>query len=99
WFFCRQYSAQQALDWGLANAVVPSAELIPTARAWAREAAALSPTALRFLKHSFNADSAHIFGQVKMAADGLASFVKSDEAREGNQAFVEKRQPDFSPFR
>lgn len=99
WFFCQQYDARQALEWGLVNRVVPSDSLMEEARKLAAEAVKLSPGALRFLKHSFNADSAHIFGQVKMAADGLNLFVKSDEAREGNAAFGEKRQPDFAPYR
>ncbi|MBV1866916.1 MAG: hypothetical protein KUG69_03265 [Marinosulfonomonas sp.] len=65
----------------------------------ASEAVALSPTAIKFLKHAFNADSAHIFGQVKMAADGLNAFVNSEEAEEGRNAFLEKRTPDFARFR
>jgi len=99
WFLCRQYDAQTALDWGLVNAVVPAADLPAAARAMAKEVLALSPTALKFLKHAFNADSAHVFGQVKMAADGLASFVNSPEAVEGRTAFLEKRPADFSAFR
>ena len=94
-----QYDAQTALQWGLVNRVVPADRLMDEARALARKAVALSPTALKFLKHAFNADSAHIFGQVKMAADGLASFVNSDEAKEGRAAFLEKRTPDFARFR
>jgi dihydroxynaphthoic acid synthetase len=99
WFFCQQYTAQQALEWGLVNRVVPVDRLMEEARALAKQAVALSPTALKFLKHAFNADSAHIFGQVKMAADGLASFVNGPEAVEGRTAFLEKRTPDFSKFR
>lgn len=99
WFFCEQYTAEQALEWGLVNRVVPADKLQEEARALAQKAVALSPGALRFLKHAFNADSASIFGQVKMAADGLSLFVQSDEAREGNTAFNEKRAPDFAPYR
>lgn len=99
WFFCQQYDAQTALQWGLVNKVVPADKLMEEARAMAAQAVALSPTALKFLKHAFNADSAHIFGQVKMAADGLASFVNSEEAAEGRNAFLEKRKPDFDRFR
>jgi dihydroxynaphthoic acid synthetase len=99
WFFCQQYTAEKALDWGLANRVVPADRLMDEARELAKQAAALSPTALRFLKHAFNADSAHIFGQAKMAADGLAAFTNSDEASEARTAFLEKRQADFSKFR
>lgn len=99
WFFCQQYTAQTALEWGLVNRVVPGDQLQQAARDLAKQAVALSPTALKFLKHAFNADSAHVFGQVKMAADGLAAFVNSEEATEGRTAFLEKRQPDFSRFR
>lgn len=99
WFFCQQYSAQTALEWGLVNRVVPAERLRDEARAMAKQAAALSPTALKFLKHAFNADSAHIFGQAKMAADGLASFVNSEEATEARTAFLEKRPADFNRFR
>ena len=99
WFFCQQYTAQQALEWGLVNRVVPADKLIEEARNLAKQAVALSPTALKHLKHAFNADSAHIFGQVKMAANGLAAFVNSEEAQEGRNAFLEKRKPDFSRFR
>jgi len=99
WMFCRQYDAHQAESWGLVNKVVPAEELLDEARAWGREAAALSPTALRFIKASFNADSMQAYGQGKLAFAGLDAFGKSEEAKEGRQAFVEKRTPDFSKFR
>lgn len=99
WFFCRQYDAQQALAWGLVNAVVPKEELIEEAKRWGRETSELSPTAIRFLKASFNADSDQIFGTGKLAFAGLEAFAGSDEAQEGHHAFVEKRTPDFSRFR
>jgi len=99
WLFCRQYDAHQAEQWGLVNKVVPAESLMDEARAWGREAAALSPTALRFLKASFNADSAQSYGQGKLAFTGLEVFGKSAEAREGRNAFAEKRDPDFSKFR
>ncbi len=99
WFFCRQYDAQQALAWGLVNKVVAADQLLDEARGWGREAAALSPTALAFLKASFNADSAHVGGQGRLAFTGLESFGKSDEAAEGRRAFAEKRAPEFSKFR
>ncbi len=95
WFFCRQYDAQQALAWGLVNRVVPAAQLLEEARAWGREAAALAPTALRFLKASFNADSAQIAGQQRIAFAGLDAFSGSAEAEEGRRAFAEKRPPRF----
>lgn len=99
WMFCRQYDAETARDWGLVNEVVPLAELRSTVRRWADEALALSPTALRVLKHSFNADSDSVAGISTMAWDHLDQFVGSDEAREGVTAFTEKRPPDFSDYR
>lgn len=99
WFLCRRYDAAKALDWGLANAVVPMAQLRSEVRRWADEMLALSPTALRFLKQSFNADSEHMAGQASLAFTGLHQFVESDEAKEGVTAFNEKRSADFSPYR
>jgi naphthoate synthase len=99
WFFCRQYPAEQAERWGLVNKVVPADQLMDEALAWGREAAKLSPTALRFLKLSFNADSAHIGGLGQLAFSGLEQFTKSEESWEGRRAFAEKRDPDFSKFR
>ncbi|MBW2383300.1 MAG: enoyl-CoA hydratase/isomerase family protein [Deltaproteobacteria bacterium] len=99
WFFCRQYTADQAHDWGLVNKIVPGDQLIEEALAWGREIEDLSPSALKFLKHSFNADSAHIGGQGKLAFAGLEHFGKSDEAKEGRRAFGDKRKPDFSGYR
>lgn len=96
WFFCRQYDAATAERWGLVNAVVPAAELMSTARAWAAEAAALSPTALRFLKQSFNADTDHQAGLSNLAMSALEVFATTAEAREGATAFAEKRTPDFT---
>jgi dihydroxynaphthoic acid synthetase len=98
WFFCRQYSAAQALDWGLVNAVVPPEELMATAKAWAAELNVMSPTALKFLKASFNADTAHQAGLEKLANAGLDLFVATQEAKEGAAAFAEKRKPDFGQY-
>src|SRR5207237_674480 len=80
------------------NAVVPLAELRAEVRRWADEMLALSPTALRILKHSFNADSESIAGVGTLAFDTLAIFNESAEAKEGVAAFVEKRKPDFSGY-
>ncbi len=99
WFLCRQYDAQEAERWGLVNRVVPAAELRAEVRRYADEILALSPTALRFLKQSFNLDSEHLAAQGALAFSGLHEFVESAEAREGIAAFNEKRAPDFAPFR
>lgn len=99
WFLCRRYDAATALQWGLANAVVPIGELHAEVRRWADEMLALSPTSLRFLKQSFNADSEHLAGQASLAFTGLHQFTDSDEAAEGVAAFNEKRPADFAPYR
>lgn len=99
WMLCRQYDAATAERWGLVNCVVPLAELHAEVRRWADEILALSPTALRFVKQSFNADTEHIGGTGQLAFSGLGLFVESDEAREGVAAFGEKRAPDFAPYR
>jgi dihydroxynaphthoic acid synthetase len=99
WFLLDQIDATTAERWGLVNAVVPAAELLPTARAWAAKIASYSPTALRFLKHSFNADSDHLAGISNLAFDGLELFVHTPEGAEGATAFAEKRPPNFTEFR
>jgi 2-ketocyclohexanecarboxyl-CoA hydrolase len=99
WFLCRRYDAETAERWGLVNKVVPAPELHAEVRRWADEILALSPTSLRFLKQSFNADTEHMAGLQHVAFTGLETFVDSDEAREGLTAFNEKRQPDFGPYR
>jgi naphthoate synthase len=99
WFFCDQYDAATAERWGLVNRVVEPAELMPLAMEWARKACALSPTALKTLKHSFNADTDHIVGIQALAFDVLDLYVDTPEAKEGGAAFIEKRPPDFGQFR
>ena len=99
WFRCRRYDAATAERWGLVNAVVPRGQLQQEVRAWADDMLALSPTALRFLKQSFNADTEHMAGIGQLAFTGLGLFLDTDEAGEGVRAFAEKRPPDFSGHR
>ena len=99
WFLLDLYDAETAERWGLVNAVVPHDELMPTALAWGRRISSYSSTALRFLKHSFNADTDHIGGISHLAFDGLELFSHSDEGMEGARAFAEKRPPRFDQFR
>jgi dihydroxynaphthoic acid synthetase len=96
WFLCRQYTAEQAERMGLVNAVVPADRLMAEARAWAGEIAEKSPTAIRFLKQSFNADTDHQAGLSNLAMSALDLFAVSPEGMEGANAFAEKRKPDFA---
>jgi naphthoate synthase len=98
WFLCRQYDAQQALAMGLVNAVVPLERLEEETVQWCREMLALSPFALRLLKASFHAAEDGLSGIQQLAHDANLLFYASDEAREGRDAYKEKRQPDFSRF-
>jgi dihydroxynaphthoic acid synthetase len=99
WFLLDLFDAETAERWGLVNAVVPAEQLLETAVAWGRRIGSYSPTALRFLKHSFNADTDHLAGISHLAFDGLELFAHSEEGMEGAQAFAEKRDPDFRRFR
>lgn len=99
WFLCRQYSAQEALDMGLVNTVVPLERLEEESIQWAREILEKSPIALRFIKMAFNADTDGYAGLQQMAGDATMLYYMSEEAREGKNAFLEKRKPDFSKFR
>jgi naphthoate synthase len=99
WFLLHQYSAEKAEQWGLVNKVVPKEELLPAAKEWVEELSQYSPTALRFLKHSFNADTDHQGGLSQLAQAGLDVFALTDEAKEGSAAFAEKRPPDFFSHR
>lgn len=99
WFLCRRYSAQQAETWGLVNKVVPAADLRAEVRSWADEILQLSPTALKVLKQSLNADSEQFAAIGQMAYSSLKLFGETEEAKEGITAFNEKRLPDFSNYR
>ncbi len=96
WFWCRMYSAQEALAMNLVNEVVPPGEVMAEAKAWADEVATKSPTAIRFLKQSFNADTDHQAGLSNLAMSALDLFTASPEGLEGAAAFAEKRTPDFN---
>jgi naphthoate synthase len=98
WFLCRQYDAQQALDMGLVNKVVPLAELETETLQWCREMLELSPMALRFLKASLNADCDGQIGLLDLAGNATLLYYLSEEGKEGKQAFIEKRKPDFNKF-
>jgi len=98
WYLCRQYDAGQALDMGLVNEVVPLGELEATGVAWAREILKHSPIAIRCLKAAFNADCDGQAGIQELAGNATMLFYMSEEAQEGRDAFVEKRDPDFSKF-
>jgi len=100
WMLCRRYTAQQALEMGLANAVVPYAKLDEEVEKWCRELLALSPTCLKILKASFVEEFSYLFGQ----GDQLRRYMATrefweEEQQEGARAFLEKRAPDFSRFR
>ncbi|MGH8867270.1 MAG: enoyl-CoA hydratase-related protein [Actinomycetes bacterium] len=99
WFLLDLYDAETAERWGLVNEVVAPDALMDTALSWGRKIASYSPTAIRFCKASFNADTEHQAGFHTMAYAGLDLFTGTDEAKEGYTAFTEKRPPDFSPYR
>ena len=98
WFLCRQYNAQQALDMGLINTVVPLDQLEAEGIRWAQEILAKSPLAIRLLKAAFNADTDGLAGIQQLGGDATLLYYLSEEAQEGRNAFLEKRKPDFSKF-
>ncbi len=99
WFLCRQYDAKQALDMGLVNRVVPLADLERETVQWCREILQNSPTALRFLKASLNADCDGQAGLQELAGSATLLFYLTDEGKEGKEAFLAKRKPDFKKFK
>jgi len=98
WYLCRQYSAQEALDMGLVNTVVPLERLDDEGVQWAEEILDKSPTAIRMLKRSFNADVDGLAGIQELAGDATMLFYQTAEAHEGSQAFLEKRKPDYRKY-
>lgn len=98
WFLCRQYDAEQALQMGLVNTVVPLAELESTTVAWCREMLALSPWALRLYKLSVHAHEDGYAGIQQLAHDANLLFYGNEEAQEGREAFKAKRPPEFDRF-
>lgn len=99
WFLCRQYDAQEALDMGLVNEVVPLNELESETIKWCREMLQNSPIALRCLKAGLNADCDGQAGLQELAGNATMLFYMTEEGQEGRNAFVEKRAPDFSRFK
>jgi len=98
WMLCRQYDAQQAEEMGLVNTVVPLADLEVETVSWCREMLALSPFALRLVKASFNAHEDGYAGIQQLAHDTNLLFYGNEEAKEGREAYKEKRRPDFGKF-
>jgi naphthoate synthase len=98
WFLCRQYTAAQALEMGLVNAVVPVEELEAEGIRWAREILQHSPLAIRCLKAAFNADCDGQVGLQELAGDATLLYYMTEEAAEGKRAFLEKRPPNFRQF-
>lgn len=98
WYLCRQYNAEEALDMGLVNTVVPLEELEDETVQWCEEMMQHSPTALRMLKAGMNADTDGLAGLQQMAGDATLLYYTTDEAKEGREAFKEKRKPDFGQF-
>lgn len=98
WYMCRQYNAQEALEMGLVNKVVPVAELESEGIQWASEILDKSPIAIRFLKAAMNADMDGQTGLQVLAGDATMLYYMSEEGSEGKNAFLEKRKPDFKKY-
>jgi naphthoate synthase len=98
WYLCRQYSAQEALEMGLVNTVVPVAALEAEGVQWAREVLTKSPIAIRCLKSAFNADCDGQAGLQELAGNATLLYYMTEEGSEGKQAFLDKRSPDFQQY-
>ena len=99
WYLCEQYDAEECRQLGLVNKVVPAADLMGAARAWAQRIVTMSPTAIKLAKQSFNTDTESIRAMGAFGISAVAMFYGTDEAMEGQRAFMEKRTPDFRQFR
>ncbi|MDQ3771744.1 MAG: 1,4-dihydroxy-2-naphthoyl-CoA synthase, partial [Actinomycetota bacterium] len=98
WYLCEQYGAEEALQMGLVNKVVPLERLETETVAWARRMLEMSPLALRMLKAAFNADTDGLAGIQQLAGDATLLYYLSEEAQEGRNAYLEKRKPNFDQF-
>ena len=98
WYLCRQYNAQQALEMGLVNTVVPVDDLEAEGVRWAREVMEKSPLAIRCLKSAFNADCDGQAGLQELAGNATLLYYLTEEGTEGKQAFLDKRKPDFGKY-
>lgn len=98
WFLCRQYTAREALEMGLVNAVVPLKRLEAETLKWAEEILEKSPITIRFLKSAFNADTDGLSGIQELAGNATMVYYMTEEAKEGRNAFLEKRKPNFKKF-
>ena len=98
WFLCHPYTAQEAYQMGWVNKVVPLADIEQETLAWCHEILQKSPTALRFIKAAMNADTDGLAGLQQIAGDSTMLFYESPEAKEGRDAYLQKRQPDFNNF-
>lgn len=98
WYLCRQYSAQEALDMGMVNKVVPIDKLEDTGVEWAREILSKSPIAIRVLKSSFNAELDGQAGIQELAGNTTMLYYMSEEGQEGRNAYIEKRAPEFNKY-
>ncbi|MDD5475526.1 MAG: enoyl-CoA hydratase-related protein [Syntrophales bacterium] len=99
WYMCRRYTAKEALEMGLVNAVVPADKLDEEVALWCRELLQKSPTALKMLKYSFHGETDGVMGISNLGTGGLSMFYETEESLEGKTAFMEKRMPDFTRFR
>ena len=98
WYLCRRYPAAEALAMGLVNTVVPHDELDAELDKWCAEIMERSPTAIAIAKRSFNMDTDHIRGIAGMGMQALSLYYETEESKEGVDAFLEKRKPDFRKF-